>query len=205
MVRRRERYAEGTRPRIQVATIASYDAHLEQLIGVAARLKSAFDSAGVDYRIVGGLAVFLHVRDRDQLAARATRDVDVAVRRCDLERIVAAAAALGFEFHHAAGVDMLVDRQAPKARSAVHFVFLDEKVRPDYLEPVPAMTECVRTEDGLLLVSVPDLVRMKLTSFRLKDQVHIQDLDGVGLITPDVELGLSPQLRERLEHVRAQR
>ncbi len=24
---------------------------------------------------------------------------------------------------------------------------------------------------------------MKLTSFRLKDRVHIQDLDGVGLIT----------------------
>ena len=44
---------------------------------------------------------------------------------------------------------------------------------------------------------------MKLTSFRLKDQVHIQDLDGVGLITPEIEAGLSDVLRERLAKVRA--
>ena len=40
---------------------------------------------------------------------------------------------------------------------------------------------------------------------RLKDQVHIQDIDGVGLITEDVEQGLSPELKTRLEQVRAQR
>jgi hypothetical protein len=44
---------------------------------------------------------------------------------------------------------------------------------------------------------------MKLTSFRLKDKVHIQDLDGVGLITPEIESGLPPVLRERLAEVRA--
>jgi hypothetical protein len=189
----------------KVATIASYDAHIEQLVDVAERLKAAFDEAGVDYRIVGGLAVFLHVRDRDPLAARTTRDVDVAVRRNDLEQIRAAAAGSGFEFRHAAGVDMLVDRESPSVRSAVHFVFLNEKVQPDYLEPVPAMPDAVRSTDGLLLGSVADLVTMKLTSFRLKDQVHIQDIDGVGLITDEMEQGLSSELRKRLEQVRAQR
>ena len=188
-----------------MASIASYDAHLEQLVEVAGRLKAALDGAGVGYRIVGGLAVFLHVRDRDPLAARATRDIDVAVSRADLERIRMAVARSGFEFRHAAGVDMLIDREAPSAKSAVHFVFLNEKVQPDYLEPVPAMRDAVVTADGLMIVTVADLVTMKLTSFRLKDQVHIQDMDGVGLVTEDIEQSLSPALRMRLEQVRAQR
>jgi hypothetical protein len=41
------------------------------------------------------------------------------------------------------------------------------------------------------------------TSFRLKDKVHIQDLDSVGLITPEIEKGLSEPLCRRLAEVRA--
>jgi hypothetical protein len=44
---------------------------------------------------------------------------------------------------------------------------------------------------------------MKLTSFRLKDQAHIKDLEEAGLITPEIEAGLSPVLRERLAQIRA--
>jgi hypothetical protein len=44
---------------------------------------------------------------------------------------------------------------------------------------------------------------MKLTSFRLKDQVHIQDMDGVGLITLGIEKTLSAPLLARLAEVRA--
>jgi hypothetical protein len=61
----------------------------------------------------------------------------------------------------------------------------------------------VRTAEGVLLAPVADLVRMKLTSFRLKDRVHLQDLDAVGLIAPEVEATLSEPLRERLREVRA--
>jgi hypothetical protein len=43
---------------------------------------------------------------------------------------------------------------------------------------------------------------MKLTSFRLKDRVHIQDMDGVALITSEIESGLPEVLRERLAQVR---
>jgi hypothetical protein len=50
---------------------------------------------------------------------------------------------------------------------------------------------------------VADLLKMKLTSLRLKDRVHIQDLDGVGLITPDIEAQLSLLLKTRLAEVRA--
>ena len=44
---------------------------------------------------------------------------------------------------------------------------------------------------------------MKLTSYRLKDRVHIQDLDAVGLITGEIEAGLPEALRARLAEVRA--
>ena len=37
-----------------------------------------------------------------------TRDVDLMVRREDLERVKQAAANHGFRFRHAAGVDMLI-------------------------------------------------------------------------------------------------
>jgi len=42
---------------------------------------------------------------------------------------------------------------------------------------------------------------MKLTSFRLKDKVHIIDLDSVGLITPEIEQTLPDALRDRLDQV----
>ena len=42
---------------------------------------------------------------------------------------------------------------------------------------------------------------LELTSFRLKDKVHIQDLDEVGLITPEIEQTLPEPLRARLAEV----
>ena len=53
--------------------------------------------------------------------------------------------------------------------------------------------------------SVADLVRMKLTSFRMKDQLHVKDLDSARLITAEIEAGLPAELRGRLEEVRGRR
>jgi hypothetical protein len=39
--------------------------------------------------------------------------------------------------------------------------------------------------------------------FRLKDRVHIQDLDAVGLINAEIEAQLSGLLRDRLAEIRA--
>lgn len=44
---------------------------------------------------------------------------------------------------------------------------------------------------------------MKLTSFRASDEAHLKDLEEAGLITPQIEAGLSPILAERLTQVRA--
>jgi hypothetical protein len=179
-----------------------YERQVEQLVDVARRFAAALAQAGIEYRIVGGFAVYLHVNTIDPVAARLTRDIDAAVRRADLERIAGLVEPLGLKHRHAAGIDMLVDAAAPRARNAVHLIFAKEKVRPEYLEPVPDFSP-VSQINGLLVAPVADLVRMKLTSFRDKDRVHVRDMDGVGLITPEIEAQLPGPLRLRLAQVRA--
>lgn len=184
-------------------TLTAYDRFVEQLFEVMKRFTNALSQAAIEYRIIGGMAVFLHVRDREPIAARLTNDVDVAVERTDLEAIIRAVEPFGFKYRHAAGVDMLVDAAKPSARSAIHLVFVGEKVRKEYLEPVPEFSPPARAVEGALIAPVADLVRMKLTSFRLKDRVHIQDLDSVGLITAEIDAQLPETLRQRLAQVRA--
>lgn len=183
----------------------AYDRHVEQLFQVLSRVTAALRAGGIEHRVVGGVAVFLHISEKDPLAARMTRDIDLAVDRCDLQRMAEAVRPYGFEFRHTAGVDMLVDSASPSARSAVHLIMVREKVRPEYVEPVPDFSAPVVTGEGVLLAPVADLVRMKLTSYRLKDRLHIQDMDGAGLITAEVEAGLTAELLRRLEEIRTER
>ena len=180
-----------------------FESKVEQLDDVTSRLGAALERAGIPYQVIGGLAVFFHIDAIDPLKARLTRDVDIAVDRRYLKQIAAAVESAGLRYRHVAGVDMLVDANEPKARSAIHMIFAHERVRPEYVDTVPGVTNPERTKKGFLIAPVADLVRMKLTSFRLKDKVHIQDLDSVGLITPEIEAGLSEPLRARLAEVRA--
>jgi hypothetical protein len=180
-----------------------FENKVDQLFEVAGRLAQALSQAGIEYRVVGGFAAYMHVNAVDPIAARLTRDIDVAVDRADLDRIIEAVRPSGFRYRHVAGVDMLVDAEAPKAHSAVHLLFVREKVRKDYAEAVPDFSPAVRYENRISVVSVADLVKMKLTSFRDKDRVHVRDLDGVGLITPEVEAVLSATLKSRLDEIRA--
>ena len=182
-----------------------FENKVEQLYDVTVRLASALENAGIPYQIVGGLAVFSHVDAVDPLGARLTRDVDIAVDRARLSEIVAATEAAGFRYRHAAGIDMLVDAKEPGARSAVHILFANEKVRPEELDSVPGISKPERSSRGYWIAPVADLVRMKLTGFRLKDKVHIQDLDSARLVTQEIEASLPEALRARLDEVRAAR
>ncbi len=145
-------------------------------------LKRAADglrNAEIDYRLVGGLAVFFHVDARDPLAARFTRDIDLAIHRDDLNAIRVALEPLGFTYRHVASV------------------------RPDYIEAVPNSPAVTDLAEGIALAPVSDLVLMKLTSFREKDRVHIRDMDAVGLIMAALESQLRPEFQARLRQVRA--
>jgi hypothetical protein len=188
-----------------VISARAYDRHVDQLFEVLNRVGSALRAAGIEYRLIGGVAVYLHVAERDELAARITRDIDLSVNREDLPRIAEAVRPAGFALRHVAGIDMLVDAAKPSARSAVHLVMAGERVRPTDIAPIPEFSAPVESSEGILIVPVADLLCMKLTSFRLKDKVHVQDMDGVGLITPEIEVTLSGEFRERLAEVRASR
>ena len=54
---------------------------------------------------------------------------------------------------------------------------------------------------GHAVASLPALVRMKLTSFRLKDRVHLRDMIDVGLIDPGWVAKLPPELGQRLQEL----
>src|ERR1017187_10564938 len=150
-----------------------FEARVERLFDLAELVEKIFSSAGLEYRLVGGLAAYLYVEEMEPDAGRLTKDVEIAVRREDLERITRAAEQFGLEHRHAAGVDMLVQPAQPSARRAVHLVFAGEKVRPDYVEPAPEIG-LYRRVRGLRLIPLEDLVRMKLTSFRANDEAHLK-------------------------------
>jgi hypothetical protein len=136
------------------------------------------------------------------MRTRLTAHVNIAVDRSDLARIAEAVAPYGLKYRHVAGVDMLVNAKEPRAVTGVHMIFVREKVRSEYLEAVPGFSQPTRLR-GLMLAPVADLLRLKLTSFRMKDRVHVQDMDSVGLITPEIEASLPDVLRARLAEVRA--
>ena len=177
-----------------------FEAKVDQLFEVLQRLKAACIDAKVEYEVIGGLAVYLHVDRIDPMEARLTRDININVRRQDIRALAAVAERHGFAFRHVAGIDMLVDPNAPRARSAVHIVVSGTKIRPHYLTSVPEPAPVIL--EGYSVAPVAHLVQMKLTSFRPKDVTHVQDMLAVGLITPEIEEGLSLELRARLEDVK---
>ena len=179
-----------------------FEERLEQLFDLAQRIEQAFTSAGIEYRVVGGLAAYLYVEEVEPDAGRLTKDIDIAVLRADLPKIAKAVEAFGLEWRHAEGVDMLVQSGQPSARRAVHLIFAGEKVRQEYDEPAPDIGPA-RTLRGMPLIPLADLVRMKLTNFRTRDETHLKDMDEAGLITSGIEANLSPLLQERLAKVRS--
>ncbi|HEV8040058.1 MAG TPA: hypothetical protein VGP62_14420 [Bryobacteraceae bacterium] len=178
------------------------DKHTQWLMDLARGFCGAFHGAGINYRMVGGMAVYFHVDMRDPLAARLTPGVDLAIEQGDLSRVVEAVRPLGLEHALANGLDALAGPVADRIRTVSHLIFVREKVRPGYLEPVPDISEPAITQEGFLLAPVFELVRMKLNSNRIIDKVHIIDMDGVGLITPEIENALPEPLRLRLQQVR---
>jgi hypothetical protein len=164
------------------------------------RATAALQQAGVPYAVAGGNAVASWVSGVDEAAVRNTQDVDLLLRRSDLEAAKAALATAGFVWRHVAGIDLFLDGPQAKARDAVHIVFAAEKVRPEYALPAPDVTE-VDQAPAFRVLSLDALVRMKLTSFRRKDQMHLLDLLDVGLIDASWCSRLPPELAPRLQEL----
>ena len=164
------------------------------------RAAAALAQAKVPYAVAGGNAVAAWVSRVDEAAVRNTQNVNIVLRRADLPAARQALELTGFVYRHVAGIDMFLDGPEAKARDAVHVVFAAEKVRPDYASAAPDVTESEATESFRLL-SLEALVRMKLTSFRDKDRVHLRDLLDVGLVDEDWRQRLPTALGLRLQEL----
>lgn len=179
----------------------------ERMVGAVEKVRErllraarALDEAGVPYALIGGNAVAAWVSRVDEAAVRNTRHVDILLRASDLERAQAALGTAGFVYRHAAGVDLFLDGSHGKARDAVYVVLAGEKVRPSYLHPAPDVSES-ESAGTFRLLHLDALVRMKLTSFRDRDRVHLRDLLDVGLIDETWIRRLPADLAERLQEL----
>lgn len=95
---------------------------------------------------------------------------------------------------------MFLDGAEAKARDAVRIVFAGEKVRPNYLLPAPEVSES-RTTSTMNVLNLDALLRMKLTSFRDKDRMHVRDLIDVGLVDASWPSQLPPELAQCLQQL----
>jgi hypothetical protein len=167
------------------------------------RTSAALESAGVPYAVIGGNAVAAWVSKVDPGAARNTVDVDILVNRADFDAVKAAMATAGFHYRHAASVDMFLDGPKGRPRDAVHVIFAGEKVRKEYSETAPDLST-IEQQGSHKLLALEPLVMMKLTSFRLKDRVHVLDMIGVGLVDstwlPRLPAELAARLKELLDN-----
>jgi hypothetical protein len=164
------------------------------------RATAALNAANIPYAVVGGHAVASWVAKIDEGAVRNTRDVDILVRRDDLPAITGALTSAGFLPAEVLDVPMFLDGPEAKPSESVHLLFSGERTRPDYPLPAP---DLITVEDpaGFRVIMLEALVLMKLMSNRRKDQVHVEDMIGVGLIDRNWLAKLPPVLAERLKQI----
>jgi hypothetical protein len=162
------------------------------------RAAAALEAAGVPYAVVGGNAVAAWVATINPGAVRNTADVDILLRRVDLDAAERALTAVGFVRYQLAGVDMFLDRPGAGPRDAVRVLIAGEKVRPEYASVTPDVTDAVKQEE-FRVIALEALVRMELTAFRNENAMNLRDMLEVGLIDATWTKRLPPGLAARLQ------
>lgn len=156
----------------------------ESMDRVELRLRKAvsiLESTSIPFAIVGGNAVRVWVAQVDPGAVRATNNVDILIRPEDLDQLKQVMAENGYHYRKAAGLDMFLEGKENSVRYAIHIVLANRMVKQDDFEPTPDV-EPVEYGDGIRILPLERLVRMKLNSFRLKDRVHLLDMIEVGIV-----------------------
>jgi hypothetical protein len=164
------------------------------------RATRALDAAGVRYAVAGGNAVAEWVGRIDEDAVRNTRDVDILIRRSDFPAVRACLEAVGFIYHEILDIDTFIDGPDGKPSSAIHLLYAGEKVRRDDECNLPEIEESERALE-FQVVNLEALLMMKLTSYRLKDRVHILDMIGVGLVDSTWPARFPAPLGHRLQRL----
>jgi hypothetical protein len=163
---------------------------------------AALDGAGIPYAVIGGNAVATWVASRDVGAVRATKDVDLLLRRADVTRAAAALAPLGLISIEVLNLPIFVEADDPFPSQGVHIVLANEPVRVNDRRPAPDLSQVERSASGFLVLDLFSLVMMKLGAYRRIDQVHMEDLLRLGLIDAELAARLPDDLLQRLREIR---
>ena len=170
------------------------------------RILRLFAEAGVPFEVIGGLAVNAHLMAASRRSRSfLTRDIDLLVRRSDLGAIVRTANLFGFEPKRMLGEYALIG-PGQELSESVHILFVGEKPKSSYPVQNPDLNPEAKDLFGFRIPVAPlrDLLILKLNSLRPKDVVHLEVLDQVGFITPELEDSLPSVLRARLDLARQQ-
>lgn len=192
----------------QIPTVVSFGEDVLERMALAVenvrnrllRAAAALETANVPYAVIGGNAIAAWVSKVDPAGARNTVDVDLLVQRADFDTVKSAMENAGFVYRHVKSIDMFLDGPEGKARDAVHILYAGERVRQEDLLPAPEL-HIDQEHRAFRLLNLEELVRMKLTSYRLKDRVHIQDLMEVGLVDQSWTAKLPQELAARLQEI----
>jgi len=136
------------------------------------RTTRALDDAGIDYALVGGLAVAVWG------APRATKDIDLLLRSIDLDRAVEVAKDQGFDIVALRIVfrDGMELQRVTRAQAG-ELLTLDFLVVNDNLEPVWASRRRLAVGRGeLWVISREALIAMKALAGRPQDLADIERL-----------------------------
>jgi hypothetical protein len=179
--------------------------YMNELREKARLVSSTLSKAEIRHAVIGGLAVAAHVARVDPAAQRNTQDLDILLHREEFDAAKKALDGVGYKHRHVKSIDAFLpkDRKASLVEG-VHVIWAGEKVRADYVAAAPMLKagSNYAGPDGVEYLGLVELLTMKLTSYRLKDRVHVQDLMEQKLITKQVEAGLTAELRARLEQVK---
>lgn len=189
-------------PQLHEATWERMIRAVEKVRARCDRAAKALEQANIPYAVIGGHAVANWVASVDEALVRNTRDVDILIRRDDLDHAKAAMDAAGFDYAFTYGIHLFVERPDGKPSEGVHLLFAGEKVKATDPVPAPEMSESERGA-AFHVISLESLVRMKLVSFRDKDRTHIRDMIGVGLIDSTWPNKFPEILAERLRQILA--
>ncbi len=163
------------------------------------RLLKLVAEADVPYEEIGGLAGNAHLLAASHRSRSfVTRD-DLLIRRQDLEKLVAAANRLGYTAKRMIGGYALLF-PGQQLAEAIHLLFVGEKPKSSYPVVNPNLHPDRKDLFGFTIPVAPilDLITLKLNSLRPKDVVHLDILDQVGFLTPEIVSALDPILPERL-------
>lgn len=180
----------------------AYVMAVERVERLLMRTTQALDAAGVAYAIVGGNAVAAWVAVVDPGATRSTKDVDVLLRRADMDRVEAALSSIGLIRDEVMGVPVFMEKEDPLPSRGVHVILSGEKVRESAMYAAPGVEKAERSQSGFLVLDLASLVAMKLDANRRVDQLHLEDLLRIGLIDVELIAQLPADLLDRLRHIR---